>query len=92
MLHVHTGRTQLTPHTQGKHEVIQGLEELVEGIRPGGKRRAIIPPEAGYVHPDTDQPQLPTFSAKRQILNHAGEALLFEVQLLRVRPQDQCSA
>ena len=72
---------------QGKHEVIQGLEELVEGMQSGGKRRAIVPPEAGYVQPNTDQPQLPTFSAKRQVLNHYREPLLFEVQLLRVRPE-----
>ena len=51
----------------------------------GGKRRAIIPPDAGYVNPDSDAPQLPTFSAQRQVLNHAKEALLFEVQLLRAR-------
>lgn len=73
---------------QGKHEVIQGLEQVVAGMRVGGKRRAIIPPEAGYVNPDSDAPQLPTFSAMRQVLNHAKEPLLFEIQLLRSRPGD----
>ena len=74
---------------QGKHDVIQGLEEVVAGMRVGGKRRAIIPPEAGYVNPDSDAPQLPTFSAMRQVLNHAKEPLLFEIQLLRSR-QGEC--
>lgn len=34
--------------TIGKHEVIQGLEDGVLGLRTGGKRRLQIPPELGY--------------------------------------------
>jgi hypothetical protein len=71
---------------QGRGEIIPGLEEVLEGMRPGGKRRALIPPELGYAtNPNAAQPQPPTFATKRQLLNHAKEPLLFEVQLLKVK-------
>jgi len=34
--------------TIGKEEVIKGLEEGVKGIKVGGKRKLIIPPEIGF--------------------------------------------
>ena len=33
----------------GKTALIAGLEELLTGMRPGEKRRALIPPALGYV-------------------------------------------
>ncbi|CAL8467684.1 g7222 [Coccomyxa elongata] len=72
--------------TLGSQEIIPGLEEVLEGMRPGGRRRALIPPELGYAaDPNNAQPQPPTFATKRQLLNHSKEPLLFEVELLRIR-------
>ena len=46
----------------------------------------MIPPQLGYSGPNAElQPQPPTFATKRQLLNHSNEALLFEVQLLKIR-------
>ena len=72
--------------TQGAGDIIPGLEEVLEGMRAGGKRRALIPPELGYANnPNNAQPQPPTFATKRQLLNHANEPLLFEIQLLKIK-------
>ena len=42
---------------QGNGSVISGLEEVLVGMQPGGKRRALIPPEAGYLN-DKLEPQV----------------------------------
>lgn len=52
-------------------------------MRPGAKRRALIPPAVGYTSM-TLAPLPPTFATKRQLEVHRNEPLLFEVQLLRV--------
>uniref|UniRef100_A0A383VMA4 peptidylprolyl isomerase n=1 Tax=Tetradesmus obliquus TaxID=3088 RepID=A0A383VMA4_TETOB len=66
-------------------EVIEGLQDAIVGMRQGGKRRVLIPPELGYVS-SVLQPQPPTFATKRQLANHSSESLLFEIELLRVLP------
>ncbi len=38
-------------------------------MAPGSKRRALVPPELGYVG-GGEQPQPPTFATKRQLENH----------------------
>ena len=74
------------PSAQGKGNIIPGLEEALVGMKPGAKRRVVIPPQLGYTGPNADlQPQPPTFATKRQLLNHSNEPLLFEVQLLKIR-------
>lgn len=61
-------------------------------MTPGMKRRVLIPPSAGYTEPDTQEPQMPTFATKRQLAVHAAEPLLFELQVLKVRPGDGSGA
>eukprot|EP01023_Acetabularia_acetabulum_P036376 TRINITY_DN34375_c0_g1_i1.p1 TRINITY_DN34375_c0_g1~~TRINITY_DN34375_c0_g1_i1.p1 ORF type:complete len:229 (-),score=29.02 TRINITY_DN34375_c0_g1_i1:127-813(-) len=63
--------------------VIQGLKEALLCMQEGGKIRALIPPNLGYVSEELE-PKMPTFAANRQIKNHKEEPLLFEIQMLRV--------
>ncbi|PNH00131.1 Peptidyl-prolyl cis-trans isomerase FKBP16-1, chloroplastic, partial [Tetrabaena socialis] len=53
----------------GSGELIPGLEEVLLGMSPGTKRRALVPPELGYVG-GGEQPQPPTFATKRQLETH----------------------
>lgn len=69
---------------QGDGSVIPGLEAALLGMRPGGKRRALIPPEVGYLAGPGLKPGMPTFATQRQLENHKNEPLLFEYQVLRV--------
>eukprot|EP00887_Chlorella_sp_A99_P007910 scaffold12.g7910.t1 len=71
----------------GSGELIAGLEEVLTGMRAGGKVRALVPPGLGYEAAPAGLPQMPTFATRRQLDNHRREDLLFEVQLLRVLPQ-----
>eukprot|EP00884_Botryococcus_braunii_P015880 jgi/Botrbrau1/2976/Bobra.0026s0040.1 len=73
------------PLPWGKWNVIPGLQQVVVGMRAGGKRRAMLPPVTAYGEDVSLQPQPPTFPTKRQLLNHAKEPLLFEVKLLKFR-------
>ncbi len=70
--------------SQGDGQVIVGLQEALQGMAVGGKRRVLIPPELGYSSALTELPMPPGFAAKRQIATHRDEPLLFEVQVLRV--------
>ncbi|XP_051194326.1 peptidyl-prolyl cis-trans isomerase FKBP16-1, chloroplastic isoform X2 [Lolium perenne] len=64
-------------------EMIRGLKEVLIGMRAGGKRRALIPPEVGYID-ESLQPVPEEFGPRRSLLSHAKEPLVFEVQLLKV--------
>lgn len=68
----------------GQGKMIVGLEELLLGMRPGAKRRALVPPEAGYTSRDL-QPQPTEFGPQRALFAHAKEPLFFEVQLLKIK-------
>ena len=71
---------------QGGGDIIPGLEEALIGMKPGAKRRVVVPAQLGYTGLSVElQPQPPTFATKRQLLNHSNEPLLFEVQLLKIR-------
>ncbi|XP_014757095.1 peptidyl-prolyl cis-trans isomerase FKBP16-1, chloroplastic isoform X2 [Brachypodium distachyon] len=64
-------------------EMIRGLKDVIIGMKAGGKRRALIPPEVGYVD-ESLQPVPEEFGPRRSLLSHAKEPLVFEVQLLKV--------
>uniref|UniRef100_A0A453NKR8 peptidylprolyl isomerase n=1 Tax=Aegilops tauschii subsp. strangulata TaxID=200361 RepID=A0A453NKR8_AEGTS len=63
--------------------MIRGLKDVIIGMKAGGKRRALIPPEVGYIE-ESLQPVPEEFGPRRSLLSHAKEPLVFEVQLLKV--------
>ena len=68
-----------------KGSLLPGLVEGLSGMRPGGKRRILVPPSAGYAAQASNmEPQMPSFGTKRQLENHKGEPLIFEVILIRI--------
>jgi hypothetical protein len=57
-------------------------------MREGGKRRILVPPNAGWVNDDV-KPRAPTFGASRRLANHREEPLLVEVDVLRIRKANE---
>ena len=57
----------------------------VKGMREGGRRRVLVPPQGGWVS-DRTGPLPPNFGGKRRLAAHREEPLLFEAKLVRVRP------
>ena len=47
---VHVFTCRLVHLAQGGGSVISGLKEVLVGMQPGGKRRALIPPSEGYLN------------------------------------------
>ncbi|KAM7492803.1 hypothetical protein LguiA_035724 [Lonicera macranthoides] len=66
-----------------KKQIINGLKEVLIGMKVGGKRRALIPPSEGYINENLS-PIPEQFGPRRSLLSHANEPLIFEVQLLKV--------
>ncbi|KAG5546750.1 hypothetical protein RHGRI_018805 [Rhododendron griersonianum] len=60
-----------------------GRHEEHTWVIVSGKRRALIPPSAGYIN-EYLQPVPEEFGPRRSLLSHANEPLVFEVQLLKV--------
>ena len=48
----------------GDPAILPGFNDAVRGLRPGGKRRALVPPEAGYKAFPGGLPAAPTFATK----------------------------
>ncbi|KAI4306250.1 hypothetical protein L6164_029543 [Bauhinia variegata] len=63
--------------------MIEGLKEVLAGMRVGGKRRALIPASVGYVNENLE-PVPAEFGPRRSLFSHAKEPLVFEVQLLKI--------
>ena len=57
----------------GAGKVIKGWDEGVAGMKEGGKRKLIIPPELGYGNRDIGDGAIP-----------ANSTLIFEVELLKI--------
>src|SRR5947209_5906069 len=57
----------------GAGKVIAGWDEGVQGIKIGGKRKLIIPPELGYKDKDVGDGLIP-----------ANSTLIFEVELIKI--------
>ncbi|KAJ4972201.1 hypothetical protein NE237_005300 [Protea cynaroides] len=68
--------------TLDSKQIIQGLKEVLIGMKVGGKRRAFIPPSVGYIN-ETLKPIPDEFGPRRSLLSHANETLVFELQLLK---------
>lgn len=68
----------------GNGELILGLEQGLLGLRPGAKRRLVVPPSLGFVREGL-RPRPPSYGARRQISVHAKEPFLFEVYVLDVK-------
>ncbi len=66
------GQPQPFSFTLGAHQVINGLEEGVAGMKAGGKRLVIVPPAVGY-------------GSQGQGVVPPNAVLIFEVQLLSVQ-------
>ncbi|CAK9308637.1 unnamed protein product [Citrullus colocynthis] len=66
-----------------ENQIIEGLKEVLVGMRVGGKRRALIPPSVGYINENLN-PIPEEFGPRRSLLSHRNEPLIFEVQLLKV--------
>ena len=68
------GRNQPFTFNLGEKQVIRGWDEGFEGMKVGGKRTLMIPPDYGYG--DRRTGPIP-----------AGSSLVFDVELLDVQPR-----
>jgi len=80
----------------GSGSVIDGLDEGIQGMKVGGVRQIIVPPEIGYLNPKNDPkhkmkgPNPSTFSGQRAldfVLGNQGmidKTLLFNIELKRI--------
>lgn len=60
---------------------------VLPGMREGGKRRILVPPQLGWVD-DTVGPRPDTFGGGRRLIGHRAETLLLEAELIKVIPAD----
>lgn len=72
----------------GSRAVIPGFERAIIGMRPGARRRFVVPPSLGYSQSGTNKgspgPIPPDWGARRSLASHANEPIIFEVQLVKI--------
>jgi len=69
----------------GSNRLVPGIEDALSGMREGGRRRVLVPANIGY-DPDVKlEPVPPGFAARRQVINHRSEPLIFEIEVLKIR-------
>ncbi|KAG6551155.1 hypothetical protein Mapa_007390 [Marchantia paleacea] len=72
----------------GKGLVPEAIEGGMEGMREGAKRRILVTPERGWVRPDL-LPRPTSFFAERRLSERiASQALLIEIELVKVKPSN----
>lgn len=83
------GRFEELTYTAGTGAVVEGFERALLGMRAGGRRRFVCPPELGYaprgIAAGAPGPIPPDGSARRAIRSHMRENLFFEVHATKVR-------
>uniref|UniRef100_A0A0G4FUF7 peptidylprolyl isomerase n=1 Tax=Chromera velia CCMP2878 TaxID=1169474 RepID=A0A0G4FUF7_9ALVE len=68
-----------------------GVERAMQGMRVGGQRKILIPPDQGF-ETSSDRPEPDTYSGKRKLEAHRKEALVMEVELVKVfKPKSRVS-
>ncbi|XP_054818033.1 peptidyl-prolyl cis-trans isomerase FKBP16-1, chloroplastic isoform X2 [Prosopis cineraria] len=80
---VYSGESKPVILPLDENQMIEGLKEVLTGMRVGGKRRALVPPSVGYVNENL-KPVPEEFGPRRSLFSHAKEPLVFEVQLLKI--------
>jgi len=70
-----------------KNSLPRAATVAIKGMKEGGKRRILIPPQVGWVNEKVG-PQPATFGGRRRLENHKDEPLLFEVDMVLVKQFD----
>jgi len=65
--------------------MLPGLVEAIQGMRKGGRRRVLVPPNVGYLAGTGLEPKMPTFATSRQLSNHSAEPLVFELEIVNIQ-------
>jgi FKBP-type peptidyl-prolyl cis-trans isomerase len=72
-----------------KKNFVPGFWEALSSMRPGGKRRAIVPPKIGYRSVD-DEPRPISWDARRRLLSvlntYRDKTIVFDIELKKVIP------
>lgn len=61
-----------------------GVDQGVQGMCIGGRRRILVPPKLGWVS-DAVLPRPTSRTAERRLLRHTSEPLLFEVEVVKTK-------